>query len=76
MNITVSAKTTIRLAASESGHRERFQCFSHSGSSQTTKARHILKWDPKINLEEGLKRTYDYFQKKSPNQHTKALASG
>jgi dTDP-glucose 4,6-dehydratase len=29
-----------------------------------TKARRILKWEPKVNLEEGLKRTYDYFHKK------------
>ena len=29
-----------------------------------TKARHVLKWEPKVNLEEGLKRTYDYFHKK------------
>jgi dTDP-glucose 4,6-dehydratase len=29
-----------------------------------TKARRILKWEPKINLEDGLKRTYEYFRKK------------
>ncbi len=29
-----------------------------------TKARRILNWEPKINLEEGLKRTYEYFRKK------------
>ena len=29
-----------------------------------TKARRVLKWEPKVNLEEGLKRTYDYFHKK------------
>jgi dTDP-glucose 4,6-dehydratase len=29
-----------------------------------TKARRILKWEPKVNLEDGLKRTYDYFRKK------------
>jgi dTDP-glucose 4,6-dehydratase len=29
-----------------------------------TKARQVLKWAPKVNLEEGLKRTYDYFHKK------------
>ena len=29
-----------------------------------TKARRVLKWKPKVNLEEGLKRTYDYFHKK------------
>jgi dTDP-glucose 4,6-dehydratase len=29
-----------------------------------TKARRILKWEPKINLEEGLKKTYEYFRKK------------
>lgn len=28
------------------------------------KARRVLKWEPKVHLEEGLKRTYDYFQKK------------
>jgi len=26
------------------------------------KARRILKWEPKVNLEEGLQRTYDFFQ--------------
>jgi len=29
-----------------------------------TKARQVLKWEPKVNLVEGLKRTYDYFHKK------------
>ncbi|HEY2108584.1 MAG TPA: UDP-glucuronic acid decarboxylase family protein [Candidatus Acidoferrales bacterium] len=29
-----------------------------------TKARQLLKWEPRVNLEEGLKRTYDYFHKK------------
>ena len=28
------------------------------------KARQVLKWEPKVNLEDGLKRTYDYFHKK------------
>jgi len=28
------------------------------------KARRILKWEPRINLEEGLQRTYEYFRKK------------
>jgi dTDP-glucose 4,6-dehydratase len=28
------------------------------------KARRILNWEPKINLEEGLKKTYEYFRKK------------
>jgi len=28
-----------------------------------TKAKRILKWEPKIGLEEGLKVTYDYFRK-------------
>jgi dTDP-glucose 4,6-dehydratase len=27
-----------------------------------TKAKRILKWEPKVNLEEGLKRTYEYFR--------------
>jgi nucleoside-diphosphate-sugar epimerase len=29
-----------------------------------TRARKILGWEPKINLEEGLQRTYDYFRQK------------
>lgn len=29
-----------------------------------TRARKILGWEPKINLEEGLRRTYDYFKEK------------
>ena len=28
-----------------------------------TKARRILNWEPKVNLEDGLKRTYEYFRK-------------
>jgi len=30
---------------------------------EITKAREILNWEPKINREEGLKRTYAYFKK-------------
>jgi len=29
-----------------------------------TRARQILDWEPKINLEDGLKATIDYFKKK------------
>ncbi len=29
-----------------------------------TKARRILKWEPKVNLEEGLRLTLEYFQTK------------
>ena len=29
-----------------------------------TKARRILNWEPKVNLEEGLQITYDYFKQK------------
>jgi dTDP-glucose 4,6-dehydratase len=29
-----------------------------------TKARRILEWEPKVNLEEGLKRTYEHFRQK------------
>jgi len=29
-----------------------------------TKARRILHWEPKVNLEEGLKPTYEYFRQK------------
>jgi len=32
---------------------------------EIAKAREILKWEPKINREEGLKRTYAYFKKLS-----------
>src|SRR5271156_548672 len=35
-----------------------------------TKARRILKWEPKINLEEGLKLTLEYFQQKIAQQAT------
>jgi len=29
-----------------------------------TRARRILNWEPKVNLEEGLRRTYDFFRQK------------
>jgi len=29
-----------------------------------TKARRVLHWEPKVNLEEGLKLTYEYFRRK------------
>jgi UDP-glucuronate decarboxylase len=41
-----------------------------------TKAREILKWEPKVQLEEGLKKTIDYFKDldlrryKKPTPHT------
>jgi nucleoside-diphosphate-sugar epimerase len=28
-----------------------------------TKAKEILKWNPKVNLKNGLKRTIEFFQK-------------
>jgi dTDP-glucose 4,6-dehydratase len=30
-----------------------------------TKARRILKWEPKVNLEEGLRLTYDFFRQQA-----------
>jgi dTDP-glucose 4,6-dehydratase len=35
-----------------------------------SKAKHILKWEPKINLEEGLKRTLAYFKQEFSRQQT------
>jgi nucleoside-diphosphate-sugar epimerase len=29
-----------------------------------TRARKLLEWEPKVSLEEGLKRTIDYFRKR------------
>jgi nucleoside-diphosphate-sugar epimerase len=29
-----------------------------------TRARTILRWEPKVNLEEGLRLTYEYFRGK------------
>jgi dTDP-glucose 4,6-dehydratase len=29
-----------------------------------TRAREILRWEPKVSLEEGIQRTVPYFQKK------------
>lgn len=31
-----------------------------------TRAKEILKWEPKVSREEGLKRTYEYFKTLSP----------
>ena len=33
-----------------------------------TRAKEILKWEPKISREEGLKRTYDYFKSLSQEE--------
>ena len=30
-------------------------------------AKSLLNWEPKIRLEDGLRRTIDYFQKQMPN---------
>jgi nucleoside-diphosphate-sugar epimerase len=35
-----------------------------------SKAKRILKWEPKINLEEGLKRTLAYFKQEFTRQQT------
>jgi len=46
-----------------------------------TKARQLLGWEPKVNREEGLKITYDYFKslsvdewKKLPKEFVKTIA--
>ncbi len=36
------------------------------------KARRILKWEPKVNLEQGLKITYDFFKKQVASAKHKA----
>lgn len=33
-----------------------------------TRAKEILKWEPKVSREEGLKRTYEYFKTLSPEE--------
>jgi dTDP-glucose 4,6-dehydratase len=35
-----------------------------------SKAKRILKWEPKINLEEGLKRTLAYFKQEFSRQQS------
>ena len=35
-----------------------------------TKARNILGWEPKVNRAEGLKHTYEYFLRLSPEELT------
>ncbi len=37
-----------------------------------TKARRILHWEPKVNLEDGLQRTYDYFRRQIAATSTRA----
>ncbi|MGH9688584.1 MAG: UDP-glucuronic acid decarboxylase family protein [Candidatus Acidiferrales bacterium] len=37
-----------------------------------TKARRILRWEPKVNLEDGLQRTYDYFRRQIAAASTEA----
>jgi dTDP-glucose 4,6-dehydratase len=36
-----------------------------------TKAKTILGWEPKVNREEGLQKTYDYFKALPPSEWTK-----
>lgn len=36
------------------------------------KARNILNWEPKVNREEGLKRTYEYFKSLPPEEWVKS----
>jgi nucleoside-diphosphate-sugar epimerase len=35
-----------------------------------TKARQILKWEPKVELEEGLAKTIDYFRSRLQGEKT------
>jgi dTDP-glucose 4,6-dehydratase len=37
-----------------------------------TKARNLLKWEPKIKREEGLQRTYEYFRSLPPEEWVKS----
>ena len=39
------------------------------------KARKVLGWEPKVNRQEGLRRTLDYFQKKLSTTHDKDLTA-
>lgn len=42
---------------------ERTKDDPHIRQPDVTRARHVLQWEPKIGLEDGLQRTIDYFRK-------------
>lgn len=61
MTVKVSGKTTKFYW----GHMKNRQWDSNSWVADISKARLLLKWNPKTSLEEGLKKTWDWFQKNS-----------
>ena len=43
---------------------------THTSASRTSLARDRLKWEPKVALEDGLRRTIAYFREELPIQET------
>ena len=56
--------TNISNIAAARGRSQGQRARSRPRISDITRARTLLKWEPKVSLEEGLSKTIDYFRQK------------
>lgn len=61
--VETAAKVTNKTAQFKWGNMEGRSWDTNNWVADISKARQLLKWRPKVNLEQGLKLTWDWFQK-------------
>ena len=61
--VDTAVKVTNKTAQFKWGTMEGRSWDTNNWVADISKAQHLLKWTPKVNLEQGLKLTWDWFQK-------------